>query len=66
VPERRDLRDQLREDAFTRDEQLDGLDALRERRIDEILPFGREQPALLTMLAGREKLPDEPELLVLT
>jgi len=32
---------------------------------DQVLAFGGEQPRLHAVLAGREKLPDEPELLVL-
>ena len=35
------------------------------RRLDEILALDREEPGLLPVLARREKLPDEPELLVL-
>ena len=65
VPERRHLAEQLRQDVLARDEQLDGLDAEAAcRRLDEILALDREEPTGLAVLPRREKLPDEPELLV--
>ena len=66
VAERRHLAEQLRLDVLPRNEQLDRLDARSRGRLDEILALDREEPGLLPMLARREKLPDEPELLVLT
>jgi hypothetical protein len=58
VPERRHLPEELWQDVLARDEELDGVDAHGSRR--------REEAGLLTVLARREELPDEPELLVLT
>ena len=66
VSERRDLGEQLRQDVLTGDEQLDGLDARPGGRLDEVLALDREEARLVAMLPRREKLPDEPELLVLT
>jgi hypothetical protein len=65
VAERRHVAQQLRKDVLSGDEQLDGLDARRRRGFDEILALDREEARRLPMLARREKLPDEPELLVL-
>jgi hypothetical protein len=64
MPERRDLAEKLGRDVLARHEKLDGLDARRERRIDEVLALDREEAGLQAMLARGEKLPDEPELLV--
>jgi hypothetical protein len=66
VPECGHLSEQLRQHRLARHEQLDRLDAGRCGRPDEILALDREQARLFTVLPGREKLPDEPELLVLT
>jgi hypothetical protein len=66
MTERRHLRQQLREDILAGREQLDGLDARVGRRHDEVLALNGEEACLLAMLTRREKLPDEPELLVLT
>ena len=66
MAQRRDLREQLRDDVLAGDEQVDRFDARTRRRLDEVLAFDGEQPGLDSMLAGSEKLPDEPELLVLT
>jgi hypothetical protein len=66
VPERRHLPEELWQDVLARDEELDGVDAHGSRRLDEVLTLGREEAGLLTVLARREELPDEPELLVLT
>jgi hypothetical protein len=65
VSERRDLAEQLRKDVLARDEELDRLDPRVRRRLDQVLALDREQARLEPMLARREKLPDEPELLVL-
>jgi hypothetical protein len=65
VPERGHLAEQFGLHGLARDEQLDRLDAGRRGRLDEILALDREEPGLVAMLACREKLPDEPELLVL-
>jgi hypothetical protein len=66
VTERRDLGEQLRLDGLPGDEQLDRLEPGGDRRVDEVLALDREEPQLGAVLARREKLPDEPELLVLT
>jgi hypothetical protein len=65
VTERRDLAEQRREDALARDEELDRLDACGGCSLDQILALDGEEPGLDAVLARREKLPDEPELLVL-
>jgi hypothetical protein len=65
VAERRDLAEQVREDVLTRDEELGRLDSSVRRRLDQVLTLDREQARLDAVLAPREKLPDEPELLVL-
>jgi hypothetical protein len=65
VTERRHLAEQLGRDVLARDEQLDGLDARSRGRLDQVLALDREEPRLGTVLSRREKLPDEPELLVL-
>jgi hypothetical protein len=65
VTERRDLGKQLRQDVLARDEQLDRLDPCVPRRSDQVLALDREQAGFDAVLARREKLPDEPELLVL-
>jgi hypothetical protein len=65
VTERRHLSEQLRDDVLAREQQLDRLDAGRSGRRDEVLALDREEPRLLAVLPRREKLPDEPELLVL-
>jgi hypothetical protein len=65
VPERRYLGEQLGKDVLPRDEEFDGLDPGARGRLDEILALDGEEPRLLTLLARREKLPDEPELVVL-
>ena len=62
----RDLAQQVRNDVLARDEELDGLDSGGGRSLDEILALDREQPLLEAVFPRREKLPDEPELLVLT
>jgi hypothetical protein len=66
MTERRYLGEQLRQDVLARDEQLDRLDADGRRGLDQILVLDREEAGRLPLLARREKLPDEPELLVLT
>src|ERR687895_1188355 len=65
MPERRDLRQQLRLDVVAGDEELRGLDRGLLRRLHEILALDGEEPHLLAVLARGEELPDEPELLVL-
>jgi hypothetical protein len=65
VPKRRHLRKQLRRDVLAGDEQLDRLDSGCRRCLDEVLAFGREEPGLVPVLAPREELADEAELLVL-
>jgi hypothetical protein len=63
VPERRDLREQLRLHRLSGYEQLDRLDAGRGRRLDEILALGDEQAELVAPAPVGE-LADELELLV--
>ena len=65
MAERRHFAEELRADVLPGDEELDRLDACRLGRLDEILALGREETGLDAMLARRQKLPDEPELLVL-
>jgi hypothetical protein len=65
VAERGNLAEELRQDVLARDEELDRLDARNRSSLDEILALDGEEPRLLAVLARREKLPDEPELLVL-
>ncbi len=65
MPERRHLAEKLGDDILARHQQLDGLDRGVAGSLDEVLALDREEPALLAMLSRREKLPDEPELLVL-
>jgi hypothetical protein len=65
VAERGDPAEELRQDVLARDQELDRLDARSARSFDEVLALDREQPGLGPVLARREKLPDEPELLVL-
>jgi len=66
MTERRDLAEQLGEDVLARDEQLDRLEPSGRRGFDQVLALDREQTRLDAVLSRREKLPDEPELLVLT
>ena len=66
MTERRDLAEELGQDVLARDQQLDRVDARRARSLDEVLALDGEETALLPMLPAGEKLPDEPELLVLT
>ena len=66
VTERRDLPEQLWNDVLAGDEQLDRIDSRARRSLDEILALGGEQTGLDAVLTSSEKLPDEPELLVLT
>jgi hypothetical protein len=66
MTERRHLGEELRQDVLAGDEQLDRLDAHGRCGLDEILVLDREEAGRLALLARREKLPDEPELLVLT
>ncbi|HKX47326.1 MAG TPA: hypothetical protein VJM06_01570 [Gaiellaceae bacterium] len=66
MAQRRDLAEKLRHDVLTGDEQLDRLDARRGGSLDEVLALDGEEPGLVPLLPRREKLPDEPELLVLT
>jgi hypothetical protein len=63
VRQRRNLSEQLREDVLPGDEQLDRLDPRIQRRLDEILPLGRELPELVPP-AARLQLADELERLV--
>ena len=65
VPECRHLCEELREHILPGDQQLDRGNTRSLRSLDEVLAFGGEKPGLDPVLAGREKLPDEPELLVL-
>ena len=65
MPERRDLTEELRLDVLARDEHELGLDPLCERGINEILALRSEETRLVAVLPPGEKLPDEPELLVL-
>jgi hypothetical protein len=66
MAERRHLGQQLGQDVLTGDEELDGLDTCPCSSLDEVLALDREEACLVAMLPRREKLPDEPELLVLT
>ncbi|HEU5489666.1 MAG TPA: hypothetical protein VFU84_02645 [Gaiellaceae bacterium] len=66
MTERRDLAEELRHDVLAGDEQLDRFDARRRGGLDEVLALDREETGLLALFPRREKLPDEPELLVLT
>jgi hypothetical protein len=66
MAERRHLGQQFGQDVLTRDEELDGLDTCPSSGLDEVLALDREESRLVAMLPRREKLPDEPELLVLT
>jgi hypothetical protein len=66
MAERGDLAEQFGHYVVSGDQQLDRLDAGRRRCLDEILAFDGEEPGRIPVLAPREKLPDEPELLVLT
>ena len=65
MAECRHLAKELRQDVLARDEQLDRLDSRGRGGLDEILALDREQARSLAVLTRREKLPDEPELLVL-
>jgi hypothetical protein len=65
VTERRDLAEELRQDVLARDEELDRLDPGGRRGLDQIFALDGEEARLGAVLARREKLPDEPELLVL-
>ena len=65
VAERRDFAQKLGHDVLARDEEIERLDARSDRRLDEVLALDGEEPCLEAVLAPREKLPDEPELLVL-
>jgi hypothetical protein len=64
MAERRDLREQLRLDVLAGNKELDGLDALRMRRLDEVLALDREETGLLAVLPSGEELADEPQLRV--
>jgi hypothetical protein len=66
VPQRRNLAQELGHDVLARDEKLDRLDAGRRRGLEQILALDREETRLVAVLPPSEKLPDEPELLVLT
>ncbi|CAN5712724.1 hypothetical protein BH20ACT14_BH20ACT14_06850 [soil metagenome] len=66
MSERRHLAEKLRYDVLVSHQQLDRLDRSIVRRLDQIFALDREEPALLAVLPRSEKLPDEPELLVLT
>jgi hypothetical protein len=66
MAQRRDLAEELRHDVLASHQKLDRLDTRSRRSIDEILALCGEQAGLDPMLPRREKLPDEPELLVLT
>jgi hypothetical protein len=63
VREARGVRQQLRRDRLTRDEQIDGLDAGGGRSLDEILALRDEQPELVAPAPVAE-LADELEPLV--
>ncbi len=65
VPERGHLAEELRKHVLSGDEQLDRFDAGTGRRLHEVLALDGEETRLVAVLARREKLPDEPELLVL-
>ncbi len=65
MSERGDLAQELCLNTLARDEEVDRLDPGRQSRADDILTLGGEEPALVAVLPRREKLPDEPELLVL-
>jgi hypothetical protein len=66
MAERRYLGEELRQDVLAGDEQLDRLDADGRCGLDEVLVLDREESGRLALLARREKLPDEPKLLILT
>jgi hypothetical protein len=59
----RHLREQVRLDVVAGDEQLDGLDRRRRRRVDEVLALDEEEPELVAP-AALVQLADELELLV--
>src|SRR5262249_54520923 len=65
MTKRRHLAEEFRHHVVAGNEQLDRLDPGRLRRLDEVLALDREETRLGSVLAPREKLPDEPELLVL-
>ena len=66
MAEGRDVRQQLGLDVLPGDEELDRLDSRSGRSLDEILRLDGEEPCLAPVFPRREKLPDEPELLVLS
>jgi hypothetical protein len=66
MTERRRLAEELGHDIVAGDEQVDRLDAGSRSSVHEILALDREQAGLVPVLPRREKLPDEPELLVLS
>jgi hypothetical protein len=45
----RDVGEELRIDVVAGDEQVDGLDTGRGRRVDEVLALGDEEPELLPL-----------------
>ncbi len=65
MPERGYISEELGQDILTGDQQLDRLDRSFARGLDQIFALYCEEPALLPVLPRSEKLPDEPELLVL-
>jgi hypothetical protein len=65
VSERRHLGQELGQDVFPRDQELDRLDLGGRCGLDQILALDRKEARGLAVFPGREKLPDEPELLVL-
>ena len=66
MPERRHLAEELRQDVLSSDQELDRLDTRDSRGLDEIFAFDGKQSGLEAVPPCREKLSDEPELLVLT
>jgi len=63
MPEGRDLGQEHRLDVLAGDEQLHRLDPGVDRRLDEILTFGDEEPELVAPVSVLQ-LADELELLV--
>jgi hypothetical protein len=65
VAERGHLAEQLRQHGLACDQELDRLDPLPARGLDQVLPLDREEAGLLTLLPPGQQLPDQPEPLVL-
>ena len=62
--QRRDAGEQGLLDRLTGDEEVHGLDPRGPGRLDEVLPLGGEQPALVAVLPLSEELADELQRVV--